>query len=115
MAADESLARRVRAALAHIPRVEEKTMFGGRAFMVNGKLCIGVDKDRLMFRIDPAVHESVLERNGCRTVVMGGRSYRGYVYVEEARLATQEEFDYWIGLALGYNAEAKPAVRRRRK
>lgn len=68
-----------------------------------------------MCRIDPATHESVLERNGCSTVVMGGRSYRGYVYVNEAGLATEEDFDYWVGLALGYNAKAKPSARRRRK
>lgn len=46
MAADESLTRRVGAALAHIPQVEERVMFGGRTFMVNGKMCISVSEDR---------------------------------------------------------------------
>ncbi len=47
MAYNEFLAQRVRAALAHIPQVVEKKMFGGVAFMVNGKMCINVGKDRL--------------------------------------------------------------------
>jgi len=34
------LTERLRAALTGLPRVEEKRMFGGTAFMVNGKLCI---------------------------------------------------------------------------
>jgi TfoX/Sxy family transcriptional regulator of competence genes len=34
MACNENLTKRVREALAHLPNVEEKKMFGGRAFMV---------------------------------------------------------------------------------
>lgn len=115
MAVNEALLRRVRAALAHAPRVEEKKMFAGLTFMVDGKMCISVGKDRLMCRIDPALHDQALERGGCRTVVMRGRSYRGYVHVGEAALRTKKDFDYWIGLALDYNASAKPSTRKKRK
>ncbi len=83
MAYNEILAKRVRTALSHIQRVEEKKMFGGIAFMVNGKMCITVGKDRLMCRIDPAIHEIALERKGCKTVFMKGREYKGYVHVNQ--------------------------------
>jgi len=53
MPANESLARRVRAALAPLGGVEEKRMFGGLAFMVDGKMCVTVGKDRIMCRISP--------------------------------------------------------------
>jgi TfoX/Sxy family transcriptional regulator of competence genes len=102
----------VRAALQHVPEVEEKAMFGGLTFMVHGKMCICVGKDRLMCRIDPAIHDSVLTRKWCRTMVMNGRSYRGYVHVDEEAVRVQKEFDYWIRLALDYNPKAKPAARR---
>jgi len=81
--------------------------------MVNGKMCVSVGKDRLMCRIDPAIHDSVLGRPGCRPVVMKGRSYSGYVHVNETALKTKKAFDYWIGLALDYNANAKVAARRK--
>ncbi|HXY31997.1 MAG TPA: TfoX/Sxy family protein [Gemmatimonadaceae bacterium] len=113
MAPDEALLRRVRAALAHTPRVEEKRMFGGVMFMVREKMCISVGQDRLMCRIDPGVHDRALERGGAKTVVMKGREYRGYVHVEAAAVETQRDFDHWVGLALDFNEGAVPSTRRR--
>ena len=66
MAYNEKLADRIREALVNVPKVEEKLMFGGVCFMVNGKMCTGVVKDEMMCRIDPAMDEIVLEKNGCR-------------------------------------------------
>ncbi|NTU66192.1 MAG: TfoX/Sxy family protein, partial [Chloroflexi bacterium] len=72
MTHNDDLMNRVRAALAHVPRVDEKRMFGGTAFMVNGKMCVSVNQDRIMCRIDPALHDAALERTGCRSVIMKG-------------------------------------------
>jgi TfoX/Sxy family transcriptional regulator of competence genes len=71
MAYNEELAERVREALAHLPKVEEKKMFGGIAFMVNDKMCITVGKDRIMCRIDPAIHDDILAKKGTRTMGHG--------------------------------------------
>jgi TfoX/Sxy family transcriptional regulator of competence genes len=106
MAYDEGLANRVRKALSG-HKVEEKKMFGGLCFMVNGKMCVTVGKDRLMCRIDPALHETALAKKGVKTVVMRGREYSGYVHVPEESLTSQRDFDYWINLALDYNTIAK--------
>ena len=61
-----------------------------------------------MCRIDPAIHDTALKRKGCRTVVMKGRQYRGYVHVEADAVKTKGDLDYWIGLALDYNEKVKP-------
>jgi TfoX/Sxy family transcriptional regulator of competence genes len=110
---NDVLLERVRSALAHLPRVEEKRMFGGVTFMVNGKMCISVGKDRIMCRIDPELHERLVDEKTVRTVKMKGRSYRGYVHVDEAAIQTQKEFDRWIVLALEQNAKAQPAAGKR--
>jgi TfoX/Sxy family transcriptional regulator of competence genes len=110
MAYNEKLTNRVREALTDIPNVEEKKMFSGITFMVNGKMCISAGDDRIMCRIDPAVHEKVVERKGCRTVVMKGREYKGYVYVSEDGIKTKKDFDYWVGLALDFNKFAKAST-----
>jgi TfoX/Sxy family transcriptional regulator of competence genes len=102
---DEALLSRVRAALAQTPHVEEKKMFGGIAFMVGGKMCVTVGRDRIMCRIDPAIHDAALERAGCRTVVMKGREYRGYVHVDAKGVKSRRDLDYWIGLSLDYNGK----------
>ena len=48
-----------------------------------------------------------MKRKGARTVVMKGREYRGWVYVEAAEVKTKRELDYWVRLSLDYNKRAK--------
>jgi len=107
MAYSEMLANKIRDALSHLPQVMEKKMFGGLAFIVSNKMCISVGANRIMCRIDPVIHEKVIKRKGCHTVVMGGREHKGYVYVDEKNIKNKKYFDYWIGLALNYNKVAK--------
>src|SRR5437762_4803644 len=115
MAPREALVDRVRAALAHTPRVAEKRMFGGITFMVNGKMCISAGHQRLMCRIDPELHETAIARRGVRTVRMKGRAYRGFVYVREEAVASRRDLHYWVRLCLGFNKRAKSSRRRRKE
>ncbi|MFL5809053.1 MAG: TfoX/Sxy family protein [Flavisolibacter sp.] len=113
MAFNEKLTSRIRTALADLPRVEEKRMFRGVTFMVDGKMCISAGDDRIMCRIDPALHEEAIKRKGCRTVEMKGREYKGYVYVNEEDISSKKDFDYWISLALDFNKRAKASKKGR--
>lgn len=103
MAYNELLADKIRQKLSHLPSVEEKRMFGGLAFMVDGKMCVTANSDRMMCRIDPAIHEEVIEKTVCSPVFMKGREYKGYVYVSEGSLKTEADVEYWINLALDFN------------
>lgn len=113
MAYNKELTNRVREALSHLIKVEEKKMFSGITFMVDGKMCISVGDNRIMCRIDPAIHEDAVKRNDCRTVTMRGREYKGYIYVNEEAIKTEQDFNYWIGLALDFNKKAKAATKKR--
>src|SRR5471030_554417 len=112
MAYSEKLAGRVREALINIPKVEEKKMFRGLTFMVDGKMCICIGADDIMCRIDPALHETVAEMNGCRTMTMKGREYKGYVRINEEVIKTKKEFQYWVNLALEFNKRAKASPKK---
>lgn len=103
MPLDNDLLSRVRAALARVRDVEEKKMFGGTAFMVRGKMCVSARAERIMCRIDPALHDDAVKRKGCRTVVMKGREYRGYVHVDAQAVNTKAALKYWVDLALAQN------------
>ena len=77
MAYNEALTTRLREALDAFSeadgvkrKIEEKKMFRGVTFMVNGKMCMSVGDDEFMFRIDPDRHEEVIEKDGVRPVVM---------------------------------------------
>jgi TfoX/Sxy family transcriptional regulator of competence genes len=108
MAYDEQLAERVRNAFRNA-RVtfEEKRMMGGLCFMVDGKMCVGVDKQRLMARIDPAGYEAALNRRGCVPMDFTGRPMRGFVFVNSDGLGTDRELNDWIKLALDFNPRAQ--------
>lgn len=103
----EKLADRIRIALMDIPKVEEKKMFRGLTFMVDDKMCISVGPDRIMCRVDPEVHDQLLEEKPCRTMVMKGREYKGYILVNEDDVAKKKELDFWIGQCLDFNARAR--------
>ena len=71
MAFNEKLADRVREIISQTNKnVEEKRMFGGLCFMVNDKMCVGVETSRLMVRFDPALTDEIMEKEGCRPMCL---------------------------------------------
>jgi TfoX/Sxy family transcriptional regulator of competence genes len=112
---NEKMTMRIREALADVPRVEEKKMFRGVVFMVDGKMCITAGDDRMMCRIDPAIHDDAVKKKGVHAVIMKGRNFKGYVYVNEEGIKSKKDFEYWIGLALEFNKRAKPAKKKKKK
>jgi TfoX/Sxy family transcriptional regulator of competence genes len=113
MAYNEKLNDRIREALANLPKVEEKHMFGGTCYMLNGKMCVGVVKDEMMCRINPEVYEVALQKVGCREMVFTGKPMKGYVFVNEDGLKGQKQFDYWINLCLEFNSQAKSSKKKK--
>lgn len=92
-------------------------MFGSLGFMVRNNLCVTARPERLMCRIDPALHEQALQEDGVETVVMKGRPYPGYVFVASTAVETKVALSRWIDLCLRHNAmlpagkQKKPAGR----
>jgi len=106
MAYSEILAEHLRKSFVKVPRVEEKKMMGGLTFMVNGKMCVGILKDDLMVRLDPAVYDAALKRKGCRPMDFTGKPMRGFVFVSPKGTRNKKELSYWIHLALDFNEKA---------
>ena len=117
MAYDTQLADRVRKYLAAFPKldIEEKKMFRGLAFLVNGKMCINVSGDNLMCRFDPTQTEELAERTGFLPMIMKGKEYKGYCYVEPAGIKNKKDFEFWIALCLDFNDKAKSSKTRKKK
>ena len=113
MAYNEKLANRVREALADLPDVEEKKMFRGVTFMVNGKMCVSVGDDELMCRIDPTAFETAIHQNGVREMIHGGKVMKGFVFVSGDVIKTKSALDHWVGLALSFNQEAKASKKKK--
>jgi TfoX/Sxy family transcriptional regulator of competence genes len=116
MAYNEKLADRTREiiSLTH-KNIEEKKMFGGLCFMVNDKMCVGVEQERLMVRIDPAKFDEVMEKEGCKPMDFTGKVMKGFVFVDADVLNTKKKLEYWIRLALEYNKIAKASKKPARR
>lgn len=107
MAYNEKLADRIRAYLSKIPGIilEEKKMFRGLTFMVNGKMCAGVSSDELMLRFDPIFHNKFCEQIGFRPMLAKAKEYKGYGYVHFNYTKHNKDLSAWLDIALQYNKE----------
>jgi TfoX/Sxy family transcriptional regulator of competence genes len=80
--------------------------------MVNDKMCVGVEKERLMVRLNPDIYEEVIEIEGCRPMDFTGKIMKGYVFVDIDALNTKKKLEYWIKLALEFNKIAKASKKK---
>lgn len=116
MAYDETLARRVREHLAtYTKNIEEKAMFGGLCFMVNDKMCLGVEKERMMVRFNPEDYDEVMEKEGCSPMDFTGKVMKGFAFVDIDALNTKKKLAYWVDLAFEYNKIAKASKKKKTK
>jgi TfoX N-terminal domain len=109
MAYDTNLVNKVREFLAEIPdiEIEEKEMFAILNFMVSGKTCVCVSGENLMLRFDPKLQEEISERNGYETMLLKGKEYKGYCYINPEGFKDKKDFEYYLNLCLDYNIIAK--------
>jgi hypothetical protein len=79
MARDRGLEELVQGTLGSLPGLQEKAMFGGWAFLLNGNLLCGARKGSLMLRVGADNETWALEIPNVEPVVMRGRRMAGYV------------------------------------
>ena len=96
MAFDESLAARIRDALARKKNIEEKKMFGCICFFINGNALVGVWKDRLIARLGPDEGEAALWEPHVRAFDITRRPMRNWVAVEPEGVEDDEQLKDWI-------------------
>ena len=96
MAFDESLAARIRDALARRRNVEEKKMFGCICFFLNGNALVGVWKDRLIARLGPDEGEAALREPHVRAFDITGRPMRNWVAIESEGVEDDDQLKVWI-------------------
>ncbi len=114
MAYNEQLNDKVREAMSAFENVEEKHMFGGTCFMLNGKMCVGVVQDEMMCRIGASAYVAALESPGCREMIFTGKPMNGYVFVSEKGYKTKKSFDLWIDLCIAFNKDAKSSKKKKK-
>jgi TfoX/Sxy family transcriptional regulator of competence genes len=111
MSSSNELADRVRRSLDGVTTFEEKAMFGGIAFMVNGHMCVAASKRGLLVRVGPERYQEALAREGARPMEMRGRAMTGYVFIDPSTLTARTMKDWLrMGVSLVQTLPPKSAT-----
>jgi TfoX/Sxy family transcriptional regulator of competence genes len=103
MAYDEKLANRVRAVLASEADLTEKRMFGGLAFLIDGKMALTIShRGGLMVRTDPAGAEELIATTNARQIEMRGRPMPGWLHIEDSDIRTARQLVRWVRIASAF-------------
>lgn len=95
--ASDAMADRIRMALGPRPDIEEKRMFGGIGFMLDGNMMVGVSaKGALMVRVNPDEIDAVLAQPGARQMQMGEQVMNGFITVDDDAIADATDFVAWL-------------------
>lgn len=98
----ESLASRIRDALARKRNIEEKKMFGCICFFLNGNALVGVWKDRLIARLGSEEGEAALREPYVRAFDITGRAMRNWVAVEPEGVEDDDQLTHWLQKATDF-------------
>jgi TfoX/Sxy family transcriptional regulator of competence genes len=103
MAYDEDLAYRIRELVAAEGGVDEKRMFGGLAFLINGNMSVAASgRGGLMVRVPPDETEKLLTREHVEPMVMAGRETRGWLRVSPDGVKTKRQLQSWVTRGVDY-------------
>ncbi len=100
MAYDEHLAERIRGLLATRTDVVEKRMFGGLAFLVEGRMAVVASgQGGLMTRCDRASTADLVVE-GAEPMVMRGKPMSGWLRVADERIIDEAELARWVDVGV---------------
>ena len=103
MAFSAALAERIRQGLARRKNVEEKRMFGGIGFLLNGNLLVGVRKDSLLVRLGPEQSDQALrEAHVSEFKITGRGTMKGWVVVSLEGVQHDDQLKGWLQRAVKF-------------
>jgi TfoX/Sxy family transcriptional regulator of competence genes len=108
---DEDLANRIRELIATEAGLSEKRMFGGLAFLIDGRMSVSVSgTGGLLLRCDPAETEALVRKPHARRFEMRGREMDGWLRVDAEGVSTKRQLERWVRRGVAY-ARSLPSKR----
>ena len=108
MAYDEALADRIRELTAEDPGIDERKMFGGMAFLLDGNMGVGIVGEELMVRVGPDGWADALAQPHTREMDFTGRSMKGFVFVGPDGVAEDADLQAWVDRGLAFAGSLPP-------
>lgn len=109
VAYDEDLAARVRMRMAGEAGLQEKRMFGGLAFLLDGRMAVSASgTGGLLLRCDPDDTESLVRQPHAERFVMRGRAMDGWLRIDPAGVLDDADLDRWLAVGVAYARTLPP-------
>ena len=109
MAYDEALAERVRGVIGARSGVTERRMFGALAWMIGGNMACGVRHDELLVRLGAeGAEQAIAEPHVRQFASADGRRMTGFVVVDPAGIAEDEDLAGWVDAGADFAASLPP-------
>lgn len=106
---DPDLVERIRQLVSSRTGLDERRMFGGVAFLVNGNMAVAASGNGgLMVRVPKSEAEALLGRAHVEPMVMGGREMRGWLRVADPGLRTRRQLQCWVERGLDFAGDLPP-------
>ena len=96
------LADRIRHHLGCHKGFEEKKMFGGVGFLLDGNMCVGVWKESLVARLGPDQAARALKEPYVGEFDITGRPMKGWVLIAPEGLDPDRQLNAWIERAMSF-------------
>jgi hypothetical protein len=104
----QSLAARVRDALAQRRGITERRLFGGLSFLLYGNLLVAVWGYSLIVRLGREQAELALSRPYVREFDATGRPMKGWVVVDPEAIDSDHQLREWVEMAWDFVASLPP-------
>jgi TfoX/Sxy family transcriptional regulator of competence genes len=109
MAYDEKLASRIRELIASVRGVQEKKMFGGLAFLIQGNMSVAASgQGGLLLRVAPEETQALSGKPHARPMVMRGRPLKGWLRVDAEGIQTRKQLETWVKRGVAYARSLPP-------
>lgn len=109
MAYDEDLADRIRELVARERSLDEKKMFGGLAFLVNGNMAVAASgQGGILVRVDPDESDSLVSKTTAYPMEMRGREMKGWLRVDADDVRTKQQLSKWVARGVTYARSLPP-------
>ena len=108
MAYNLDLAARIWQSLEGFPSCQEKKMFGGIGFILNGNMACGILDDRLIVRVGTENYATALSQPYTRPFDAYNKPMSGWIMVDSTGTDNDAELKNWIRQGVEYASTLPP-------
>ena len=99
MAYDPGLAARLETLLSGRPGYQQKKMFGGIGWMLNGNMCVAVYEDWLIARVGTVAEKRILSNPHTKPFDITGKPMKGWVMIGLEGIDADDDLERHVQLA----------------